>query len=60
MIPVKSKEGFFPLASWEPGLASVWMLLRYLHIKPAENTKHYLVEGVCVVRIPLSGEENAF
>lgn len=31
-----------------------------LHVKTKENAKHHLVEGVCVVRIPLAGEENAF
>lgn len=45
-----------------PGLGSVWTLffLRCLHVKTKENAKHHLVEGVCVVRIPLAGEENAF
>lgn len=34
--------------------------LRCLHVKTKENEKHHLVEGVCVVRIPLAEEENAF
>ena len=62
MIPVKAKEGLFPLASWGPGLASVWILVFWdtCTKKPNENAKCYLVEGVCVVRIPLAGEENVF
>lgn len=36
------------------------IVLRYLHVKTNENAKHYLVEGVCGVRIPLAGKENAF
>lgn len=36
------------------------IVLRYLHVKTNENAKHYFVEGVCGVRIPLAGKENAF
>lgn len=31
-----------------------------LHVETKENEKYHLVEGVCVVRISLAGEENAF
>lgn len=62
MIPVKSKEGF--LSTGIMGARASFCVdaiaLRCLHVKTKENEKHHLVEGVCVVRIPLAGEENAF
>lgn len=62
MIPVKSKEGFLSMGITraKTGFCVDVISLRCLHVKTKENAKHHLVEGVCIVRIALAGEENAF
>lgn len=62
MLPVKSKEGFLSMGIMgaRAGFCLDAIALRCLHVKTKENAKHHLVESVCVVRIPLAGDENAF